>query len=125
MSDVIEKSATPLNKVKWLAVIAIVIAGLYGFQAYSAEVPALYRVLGFLFALLLAAGIGFTTFEGKRFNQFRKDAWIELRRVIWPTRQETLQTTLIVVIFVIVVSLLLYFFDLLVGWLFKLIGIVG
>ncbi len=125
MSELKAEGRSPLNKIKWVLVVGIIVAALYAYQRYSADVAAFYRVSGFMVALFVAAGVALTTQEGKWFNQFRKDAWIELRRVIWPTRQETMQTTLIVVIFVTIVSLLLYFFDSLVGWLFRLIGIVG
>ena len=59
----------------------------------------------------MAAFVGLQTEQGRAFNQLRKDAAIELRKVVWPTRQETVQTTLIVLVFVVIVALILFFMD--------------
>lgn len=60
---------------------------------------------------LLAAFVALQTEQGKAFNQLRKDSMVELRKVVWPTRQETLQTTAIVLVFVLIVALLLFVLD--------------
>ncbi|ERS12760.1 hypothetical protein Q668_17530 [Alcanivorax sp. PN-3] len=60
---------------------------------------------------LVAAFVALQTEQGKSFNQLRKDSMVELRKVVWPTRQETLQTTLIVLVFVVIVALLLFVLD--------------
>ena len=53
--------------------------------------------------------------KGDAFNRLRKEAWVEVRKVVWPTRQETLQTTLIVMAVVVVVALILWAVDGLLG----------
>ncbi|UWN49308.1 Protein translocase subunit SecE [Alcanivorax sp. ALC70] len=60
---------------------------------------------------LVAAFVALQTEQGKAFNQLRKDSMVELRKVVWPSRQETLQTTLIVLVFVLIVALLLFVLD--------------
>jgi preprotein translocase subunit SecE len=62
-----------------------------------------------------------TTAKGQAFLQLLKDANIERRKVVWPTRQETTQTTMIVVAVVVVVGLALWGLDTLLGWLVKLL----
>src|SRR5699024_12709849 len=69
------------------------------------------RALGVTAIGLFSAFLALQTVKGKAFNQFRKDAMVEMRRVVWPTRQETVQTTIIVVIFVLVIAFILFFFD--------------
>ena len=71
----------------------------------------LYRALGVVAVALVAAFVALQTEQGKSFNQLRKDSMVELRKVVWPTRQETLQTTLIVLVFVVIVALLLFVLD--------------
>jgi preprotein translocase subunit SecE len=85
------------------------------------ELGLLYRVLGVLLLALVAAGVAITTQRGRKFNQYRKEAWNELRKVIWPTRTETTQTTLLVLAVVILVALIMFFFDMLISFLIGLV----
>lgn len=115
-----EAQDSRLDVLKWLVVAALVVAGVVGNQYFSAE-PLLYRVLALL---ALAVVVGFVTLQtakGQAFFALAKEARIEIRKVVWPTRQETTQTTLIVVAVVLVMSLLLWGLDSLLGWLVSLI----
>lgn len=105
---------------KWLAVVVLVVVGVVGNQYYSAQ-PILYRVLALLAIAAVAAFIGLQTGKGKAFFVLAKEARAEIRKVVWPTRQETTQTTLIVVAVVLVMALLLWGLDSLLGWLVSLI----
>jgi preprotein translocase subunit SecE len=105
---------------KWLLVTALVIAGVVGNQYFSAE-PILYRVLALLVVAALAGLIALQTSKGQAFWVLAKEARVEIRKVVWPTRQETTQTTLIVVAVVLVMALLLWGLDSLLGWLVSLI----
>lgn len=105
---------------KWLLVAALVVVGVVGNQYYSAE-PILYRVLVLLAIAVAAAFVGLQTVKGQAFFSLAKEARVEIRKVVWPTRQETTQTTLIVVAVVLVMSLLLWGVDSLLGWLVSLI----
>ena len=86
-----------------------------------AEVGLLYRVLAVVALMLLGSGVALTTAKGQTFLQLLKDANIERRKVVWPTRQETTQTTMIVVAVVVIVGLALWGLDTLLGWLVKLL----
>jgi preprotein translocase subunit SecE len=111
MSEKAEQgSAGALDAVKWVVVTALVVLAIWG-NGYYAEISPLYRALAILALALVAAFVGLQTEQGRAFNQLRKDAAIELRKVVWPTRQETVQTTLIVLVFVVIVALILFLMD--------------
>ena len=113
MSEKVESqsgSSSVLGAIKWVVVAALVAAAVFG-NSYFSEMSPLYRALGVLAVALVAAFVALQTEQGKAFNQLRKDSVVELRKVVWPTRQETLQTTLIVLVFVLIVALLLFVLD--------------
>ena len=112
MSDKAEQQSgsSALESIKWLLVVALVAAAVWG-PGFYAEYSPLYRALGVLAVALVAAAIALQTEQGKAFNQLRKDAVVEMRKVVWPTRQEALQTTFIVLLFVVFVALLLFVLD--------------
>jgi preprotein translocase subunit SecE len=101
---------SPLETVKWLIVAALVAVAVWG-NSYYAEFSPLYRALGVLGLAVVAAAVALQTEQGRAFNQLRKDAMVEMRKVTWPTRQETLQTTAIVLAFVVVIALILFVLD--------------
>jgi len=105
------QASSSLQVVLWSLVTILLGAAIWGNTYYSAEIPALYRALGVTALGLLSAFIALQTIKGKQFNQFRKDAMVEMRKVVWPTRQEAMQTTIIVVVFVLAVGLILFVFD--------------
>ncbi|MBC3948912.1 MULTISPECIES: preprotein translocase subunit SecE [Pseudomonas] len=115
-----EAQESRFDLLKWLVVVALVVVGVVGNQYYSAQ-PILYRVLVLLVLAGVAAFVGLQTARGKAFFVLAKEARAEIRKVVWPTRQETTQTTLIVVAVVLVMALLLWGLDSLLGWLVSLI----
>ncbi|MCZ4322182.1 preprotein translocase membrane subunit [Pseudomonas sp. 8BK] len=115
-----EAKDSRFDLLKWLVVAALVIAGVVGNQYFSAE-PILYRVLALLVVAALAGAVALQTSKGQAFWVLAKEARVEIRKVVWPTRQETTQTTLIVVAVVLVMALLLWGLDSLLGWLVSLI----
>ncbi|WP_430461203.1 preprotein translocase subunit SecE [Thalassolituus sp. LLYu03] len=120
MSTESKASKSPLDAVKWLLAVAFLAAAVVGNVVYS-EVAVLYRVLGVVVLMLAGVGIALTSAQGKAFLQLLKEANIERRKVVWPTRQETQQTTMIVVAVVVVMSLILWGLDSLLGWLVSLL----
>jgi preprotein translocase subunit SecE len=105
-----------LDGVKWLLVVVLIAVGVAG-NMYFASYGLLYRVLGLLVLAVIAAVVALQTERGQAFWKLVKEARIEIRKVVWPTRQETMQTTLIVVAFVLVMALILWGLDTLLGWL--------
>src|SRR5690554_3231968 len=96
-----QSSFTVLELLKWFLVLAFISVGVWG-NAYYSEQALLYRVLGVLLLVLIAGGIALTTVKGAAFWGLAKDSRSEIRKVVWPTHQETTQTTLIVTAMVVV-----------------------
>ena len=105
-----------LDVPKWIVVAIIVVAGVYGNHYFAAE-PVLYRALVLVVLGLVAGFVALQTSKGKAFWALLKEARIEIRKVVWPTRPETTQTTLIVVAVVLVMALILWGLDTLLGWI--------
>ena len=120
MSEKVQGSG--LDSIKWVVVVAIVAAGIYGNSYFAAE-SLLYRVIGLLVLAGVAAWIAAKTKKGNAFFTLCMEARSEIRKVVWPTRQETVQTTMIVVAVVLVVALILWGVDSSLSWVItKIIG---
>jgi len=104
------QSNSRFDVVKWLVVFVLIAVGVVGNQYFSAE-SLLYRVLALVGLAIVAALVALQTVRGRRFATLLKEARVEIRKVVWPTRPELVQTTVIVVVFVLVVSLLLWGMD--------------
>ena len=114
-----ETKNSGMNVVLWLLVVLLVATAVGG-NSYYAEYSLLYRVLGIVVVSVIAAVLAVQTTQGASFWKLAKEARTEIRKVVWPTRQESTQTTFIVVIFVLVTSLILWGLDALLGWLVSL-----
>ncbi|MBZ2190435.1 preprotein translocase subunit SecE [Alcanivorax sp. JB21] len=118
-----QSGSSPAQVIKWAVVAVLLGVGIWGNTYYGEDVSPLYRALGVVVLALLAAFVALQTEQGRAFNQLRKDAMVEMRKVVWPTRQETVQTTLIVLAFVVLVAIMLFFFDwILNGLISRVIG---
>ncbi len=104
-----------LDGLKWLLVVLLVAAGVVG-NSYFAEVAVLYRVLAMVAVGAVAAFVAVNTAKGTAFWSLLREAQAEFRRVVWPSRQEVNQTTLIVVAVVVVMSIVLWLLDTFLGW---------
>lgn len=98
----------------WLAIVVLLvsIAGYYYFTAYSD----LIRVLGMLAGVVVAALIAFQSALGKTAWSYVQGSRTELRRMVWPTRRETMQTTLLVVVFVLILAAFIWALDIVLGY---------
>lgn len=103
-------TASGMDVFKLVIAAAIVLAGLVAFYVYV-DYPLLYRVLGIVAAVVAAAIIYFTTERGRSLASFMHDARTEVRKMVWPTRGETLQTTVVVFVVVILLALFLWIID--------------
>jgi preprotein translocase subunit SecE len=95
--------------------ISVMITGIILFYYFS-DIRLFYRVLGMISVLILSGYIGYQSDFGKLVYSYITDSKVELKKVTWPTKQETTQTTLGVIFVVIVVGILLWLFDMLLGW---------
>ena len=104
-----------LDKLKLVAAGLVVIAGIAIFYVFS-DVSALLRTGIFIISLVAGAGIAFTSTPGRTAWQFAVGTKAEVRRVIWPTRRETIQSTMVVIVLVILIGLFLWLLDVLSLW---------
>ena len=113
-----------LDKVKIVAAALLVVAGLAGFY-YLADMPAIARVGSVLGGLVAGALVFWTTDPGKEFYIYAQESVAETKKVVWPTRKETMQTTAAVFAFVVVMAVFLWvsdktlewvLYDLILGW---------
>ncbi len=111
-----ENSDSRPDALKWLLVAFLVTTAVVGNHYFAAE-SILYRVIGVLLIAILAGLVALRTTKGAAFFVLAKEARTEIRKVVWPTRQETTQTTLIVVAVVLLMALVLWGLDSLLGWL--------
>jgi len=114
MSTKAETDTSTLDTVKLAAAMAILMGAMVAFY-YYADVSKLARVVGLIAAVGVAAAIALQTDKGRTLASFVKDAQIEVRKVVWPTRQETVQTTLVVMVVVIIIAIFLWLLDMALG----------
>ncbi|MFZ8890115.1 MAG: preprotein translocase subunit SecE [Pseudomonadales bacterium] len=110
----VEQRGAGLDILKWVVVAALVLAGAVG-NAYYAEQSLLYRVLALVAVAAVAGLIALQTHQGRALWTLVNEARVEIRKVVWPTREETTQTTLVVLALVFVMSLILWGLDSLLG----------
>lgn len=118
MSDGTVNPSGAMDSVKW--VIAVLFLGAaVGGNFYFGEMSVLYRALGVVAAIIIAMVIASTTTKGTEFVSFAKDSRTEVRKVVWPSRQEATQTTAIVLIATLIMALLLWGLD---GIIVRVVG---
>jgi preprotein translocase subunit SecE len=100
---------------KLVLAVAVLAAGIVGYYWFN-ELPTWQRLLMLLGAAIAGGAIGFFTRAGHSLRDFFVESQFELRKVVWPTRQETLQTTLVIIVVVIVLSILLGLIDVFLKW---------
>ncbi len=113
-----EVQTNTADTIKLVVAGALVLLGLVAFY-YFASQSLLLRTVGLLVIAGLAAFIVYQTDLGKRIVGFFRDARTEVRKVVWPSRAETTQTTVTVFIIVVIVGIFLWLFDMLLAYLFR------
>lgn len=116
MNTSVENKAGSLDWLKWLVVAALLAGGVFANWYYQDEML-LLRVAGLLATAAVAILLALQTERGKGIWSLLKEARTEVRRVVWPTNQETTQTTLVVIAIVFVFALILWGLDSLLGWI--------
>ncbi|MDH3453213.1 MAG: preprotein translocase subunit SecE [Gammaproteobacteria bacterium] len=124
MSTKIEVQESRGDTLKLGAAVVLMLAGIYGFYHFADE-SLLYRVLGLLAVAVVALAIAYQSTVGRRAWSFVQDSRTEVRKVVWPTRNETMQTTLIVILLVLLVCLILWALDGFFGWGFRMLTGTG
>ncbi len=103
-------SSNAADVIKWIAAFALLAAAVVGNYLYG-ELSVVLRAVGVVVLIAAALGVAATTTKGKAAITFAREARVEVRKVVWPTRQETMQTTLIVLAVSIVMALALWGID--------------
>ncbi len=120
------EKASPRDNLLMVVGLAILGAGIAGFFYYADEVMTLIRAVGLVVAVIIASLVVLQTQRGRDMFGFVREADEQRRKVVWPTRQETFQTTLIVIVITIITAILLFLMDSVFGWLIRrLIGAAG
>jgi preprotein translocase subunit SecE len=104
-----------VDKVKIGAAVAVILAGLAAYYQLS-EMSVLLRTGMIIVALAAGAGLFATTEQGRALVGFAGGARNEVRKVIWPTRRETVQATLVVIVMVLVVGIYIWILDAIAFW---------
>jgi len=120
MSVVSEDKQYRLDWLKWLVVTVVIGGGIYGNWYYSAE-SVLYRALALIALLILALLVAAQTAKGAAVIELATGSRTEWRKVVWPTKQERNQTTLMVVVVILIMAVILWGIDSLLSWLASLI----
>jgi len=112
------------DKIKVSLAVLLLFAGIAGFY-YLSESPMVLRIVSVLAGVAAAAVVGWTTEPGKQFFVFAQEAVVETKKVVWPTRKESFQTTGAVFAFVVAMAVFLWLtdkvleyamYDVLLGW---------
>ena len=120
----VQTVSTTNDKFKVVLAVVALVAGVVGFF-YLAGQPTLVRAAALVVGLLVSAGIAYTSTTGREFMNFAKESIRETKKVVWPTRKEATQITLIVFGFVLVMAVFLWgtdklleflLYDVILGW---------
>ncbi len=115
---------TMADKIKLVVAVALLVAGIAGYYLLSADSIVL-RVLSVIAGIAAGIAVALTSELGKQFVVFAREALAEVKKVVWPTRKETMQTTGAVFLFVVVMAVFLWvsdktlewvLYDLILGW---------
>ena len=116
METKVEEQPTIVDTAKLALAIAIVLGGLVAYY-YFGEASALLRTLGVILALALAAVVALTSLQGRTLWKFIQGARVELSKVVWPTKDETIQTTLVVLVVAVIGGVLFWVLDFFLLWI--------
>jgi len=114
MTEQAETGASVLDTAKLVASVAILVGGVAAFYLLG-DLPLAVRWLIVLGALAAGIVVALQSAQGREFWQFVQGSRVELRKVVWPTRQETLQTTMVVFVAIVAMGVFFWLLDMLLG----------
>jgi preprotein translocase subunit SecE len=122
MTEQAEIGASTLDTAKLVASVAILVGGIAAFYLLG-NLPLVVRWLIVLAALAAGVFVALQSVQGREFWQFVQGSRVELRKIVWPTRQETLQTTLVVMVAIVVMGIFFWMLDAALGAIMR--GVTG
>ena len=106
---------TAADIVKLTLALIVLAAGVVAYYWFNAQ-PSWQRLLMLIGGLVVGCAIGYPTHSGRQLKEFLSESVFEMRKVVWPTRQETIQTTIVIMVVVVILALLLGLIDLILNW---------
>ena len=120
MEAKVDSKPTILDTALLLLSVAILVGGIFAYYYYANE-SVLLRTVGVLVALVLAIFVALQSAQGKTLWAFVQGARVELRKVVWPTREEAVQTTIIVLVFAMIMGTFFWLLDVVLLWFTRFI----
>ena len=118
--DQAEQAVAPADVAKYVLAFALAAGGIFAWYWFG-QWPAVLRGMLVVAAIGAAIGVVALTAKGRQGREFVSESLFELRKVVWPTRQETLRITGVILLVVVIVSLILSAFDLVISWVIRLL----
>jgi preprotein translocase subunit SecE len=115
MDTKVENEPTIVDTAKLALAVGILVAGFLGYY-YFGDASVLLRSVGVLVAAGLAAFVALQSAQGQSLWKFIQASRVELRKVVWPTREETIQTTIAVIIFALIMGTFFWLLDVFLLW---------
>ena len=109
-----QNSGTIADTAKLVLALLVLVGGVFAYYWFG-DAPTAARVLGVLASIGAALGIAAFTAQGRAAREYISESHFELRKVVWPTRQETIQTTLVILVVVVILSIILWLIDMALG----------
>ena len=113
--------ASATDVAKYVAAALLLVGGLVVFYWFDGQWPMPLRVLAVVVGATAALVVFLTSAKGHQTREFLSEARFELRKVVWPTRQEAMRLTWVVMLVVVIMSLVLAGFDLVIQWAIRLL----
>jgi preprotein translocase subunit SecE len=124
MTEKTESGVSTLDTVKLMLAAALLIGGVFAYYWYAQE-STLVRVGALLAAIAAAIAVAMQSEPGRTLWQFMLASRVEVRKVVWPTRVETRQTTIAVIIFVTIMGVFFWLLDLFLLWVTRALTLTG
>jgi preprotein translocase subunit SecE len=115
MNSNVDSVSMKFDIVKLVVAVGIILSGIFGFYYFS-DYSVLVRTIGLLVSAGISVLIALKTDKGRNIWDFFHDSQVEVRKVVWPTREETYKTTLIVILVVVLAAISLWLIDMFLGW---------
>jgi len=115
-----DTGSTPLDTLKLVVAAAVLLGGLVAYY-YYVDVATVFRALGVLVAFGLSVVVMLQSTQGKALWRFIIASRVELRKVVWPTRDEAIQTTIAVFVFTLIMGVFFWLLDMFLLWLTRLL----
>lgn len=115
MDTKVETEKTVLDTLKLLVAGGVLLGGVVGYYYYP-DVPVVVRALGVMVALAIAVVIALQSVHGQALWRFVQGSRVEMRKVVWPTREEAIQTTIAVLVFALIMGVFFWLLDLFLLW---------